>query len=65
LTAIETIEGDFVLRSSLGRPLIRMHMTAETILITVAGQAQVFVGDISEVRQLRDWLTRRLDEPLE
>lgn len=65
--AIETVEGDFLLRS--GNPgrdhLLRIHMTDESMIFTATEvNRQVIVADISEARELRDWLTRRLEEEI-
>lgn len=66
--SIETVEGDFVLRSgNPGRPhLLRIHMTDESMIFTTAEcpQRHVIIADISEAKELRDWITRRLDEEI-
>jgi hypothetical protein len=66
--AIETLEGDFLIRS--GNPgkadLIRIHMTRDSMVITATEcpQRQVIVADLSEAKQLRDWIDRRLNEEI-
>lgn len=63
--AIETVEGDFVIRSgNPGRPeLLRIHMTDESMVITATESGRsVIIADFSEAKELRDWLSRRLDE---
>lgn len=62
--AIETItrEGDFVLKNNAHGDLLRAHMAEDALIIAVR---QVVVScAISEARELRDWLTRRLEEPV-
>jgi hypothetical protein len=64
--AIETVttEGDFVVKS-LGRDILRVHMGEDsmTVVTHCGGQNRNnVICDISEARQLRDWLTRRLEE---
>lgn len=62
-----TTEGDFVVRG-VGRDLLRFHMTDESMYVTAnenhPGQRHVVICDISEAKELRDWLTRRIEEPI-
>lgn len=61
---VVTIEGDFVLKG-IGRDILRIHMSDDSMTVTTqcGGQNRNnVVCDISEARQLRDWLTRRLEE---
>lgn len=67
--AIETTEGDFIIRSGNPgcAPLLRIEMTSESMIFTASEptmQRQVIIADFSEAKELLDWLTRRLDEPL-
>lgn len=62
--AIETItrEGDFVLKNNAHGDLLRVHMTEDAMIIWVRG---VTVNcAVSEAEELRDWITRRLEEPI-
>lgn len=66
--AVETIttEGDYVIKGG-GGDLLRVHFTDESMIITATEnrpQKHVIVCDISEAKELRDWLTRRIEEPL-
>lgn len=54
--------GDFLLQG-LNGDLLRIHMTEESMVITTTGR--VIIGDRSEAKNLRDWLTCQLDEPNE
>ncbi len=65
--AIETMEGDFLIRS--GNPgradLLRIHFTKEEMTITATESGRsVIIASLSEAVELRDWLTRRLEEPI-
>jgi len=60
---IETIEGDYVIKGGPGKDLLRVHFTAESMIITVKNYG-VVVCDIPEAKELRDWLTRRLEEDI-
>jgi hypothetical protein len=62
LMAIETLEGDFLIQR--GRQLLlRLHMTNESMIVTSTG-SHVIVADISEAKELQDWLKRCLDEEI-
>lgn len=59
-----TTEGDYVIKGS-GSDLLRIHFTDESMIITATEnrpQKHVIICDISEAKELRDWLTRRIDE---
>jgi hypothetical protein len=66
--AIETLttEGDYVIKGH-GGDLLRVHFTEESMVITATEnrpQKHVIICDISEAKDLRDWLTRRIAEPV-
>lgn len=64
--AVETVttEGDYVIKGREG-DLLRIHFTDESMIITATEnwpQKHVIICDISEAKELRDWLTRRIEE---
>lgn len=65
--AIETItrEGDLVIRGA-GRDLLRFTAGEDQVTVTATelGSRQVIIISTTEAKELRDWLTRRLDEPV-
>jgi hypothetical protein len=66
--AVETIttEGDYVIKGREG-DLLRIHFTDESMIITATEnrpQKHVIICDLSEAKELRDWLTRRIEEPI-
>lgn len=58
--AIETLEGDFVIRGNY-KDIIRAHVTDDSLIITMG--PQVLVASLTEAKELRDWIDRRLSEP--
>lgn len=67
--AIETVAGDFVIKAGWGRhDILRIHMTDESMVVTASensgGDRHVIIADISEAKELRDWIARRLDEAI-
>jgi hypothetical protein len=58
---IETLEGDFVIRGSY-KDIIRAHFTEDSLIVTMG--PQVVVVGLEEAKALRDWIDRRLNEPL-
>jgi hypothetical protein len=60
--ANETAEGDFIIRSA-GDIIFRLHMTDESIVI-YNRHFTVITADISEAKQLHEWLGRKLAEPI-
>ena len=66
--AIEMVEGDFMIRAGRSnQPLLRINMTDDSMYITATetgcGTHRI-IADISEAKELRDWLSRRLAEPI-
>lgn len=64
--AVETVtrEGDYVLKGQ-GRALLRLHMNEGEMIITSDDYRGMHtIASLSDVRELRDWLTRRLEEPI-
>ena len=66
--AVEAIisEGDYVIKGR-GDDLLRIHFTDESMIITATEnrpQRHVIICDISEAKELRDWLTRHIEEEL-
>lgn len=62
--SIETLEGDYVIKGR-GADLLRIHFTEESMIITATEnrpQRHVIICDISEAKELRDWLIRRIEE---
>lgn len=57
--AIETQEGDFVIRGSY-KDALRARANDDSFIITMG--PQVVVASIAEAKELRDWIDRRLDE---
>ena len=56
---------DFIVLSS-GHVIFRIHMTAQSMVITFnedgfCGLRQVIVADVTEARELCDWITDQLD----
>lgn len=67
-TNIETVttEGDYVIKGS-GNDLLRIQFTDESMIITATEnrpQKHVIICDVSEAKELRDWLTRRIEEQI-
>lgn len=58
---IEIVEGDFVIPGNGGNDLLRMHVNGDDFWFTVNQQTWT-IASVSEAKELRDWLTRRLDE---
>lgn len=58
--SIETLEGDFVLRGSY-KVIFRAHVTEDSLIVTMG--PQVLVASLTEAKELRDWIDRRLTEP--
>lgn len=58
---IETVEGDFVIRGSY-KDILRAHTTNDSLIITMG--PQVVVASLDEAKALRDWIDRRLNEPI-
>ena len=62
---VET-EDDFVIRAGdMDMDLLRIHLTAEDMIVTATENyrpRRVIICDSSEAKQLRDWLTRRIEE---
>jgi len=60
-------EGDYVIKS-LGRDLMRFHFTDESMVVTTtknSPQRNVIICDVSDAKELRDWLSRRLEEDID
>lgn len=57
--AIETVEGDFVVRGSY-KDIFRAQATDESLIVKMG--PQIMVASWSEAKELRDWLDRRLNE---
>ncbi len=57
---IETLEGDFVVRGNYS-DILRAHFTDDSLIVTMGHQ--VLVAGLSEAKELRDWIDRRLNEP--
>lgn len=62
--AIETLEGDFIIRT-MSSELIRFHFTDDSLVITKRdGHVQhVVVCTISEAIELGVWLDKNINEP--
>jgi len=58
--AIETLEGDFVVRGSY-KDILRAHFTEDSLIVTMG--PQVMVAGLAEAKELRDWIDRCLSEP--
>jgi hypothetical protein len=58
--AIETVEGDFVIRGNY-KDIIRAHMSDDSLIVTMG--PQVVIASLTEAKELRDWIDRRLNEP--
>ncbi len=58
--AIETLEGDFVVRGSY-KDIFRANVTDDSLIITMG--PQVLVASLSEAKELCGWIERRLSEP--
>jgi hypothetical protein len=56
----ETVEGDFIFRDCHNRIMFRFLITDESMIITVPEHQTVFIAAISDARELRDWITRRM-----
>jgi hypothetical protein len=64
--AVETItrEGDFVIKGR-GNDLLRIHFTEDSMVITATESGrQIIICAVEEAVELRDWLTRRIEEPV-
>lgn len=57
--AIETLEGDFVIRGS-HKDALRARANDDSFIVTMG--PQVVVATITEAKELRDWIDRRLSE---
>lgn len=63
-SAEQSAEGDYIIRGS-GNDLLRIHFTDESMVITATEnrpQKHVIICDISEAKEMRDWLTRHIEE---
>jgi hypothetical protein len=58
--AIETLEGDFVIRGTY-QDILRAHFTEDSLIVTMG--PKIMVAGLSEAKELRDWIDRRLNEP--
>jgi hypothetical protein len=58
--AIETLEGDFVIRG-IYKDILRAHVTEDSLIVTMG--PQVVVASMTEAKEFRDWIDRRLNEP--
>lgn len=58
--AIETVEGDFVVSGNYNE-IFRATATEDSLIVTMG--PRVLVASLSEAKELRDWIDRRLNEP--
>lgn len=59
LMAIETLEGDFVVRGNY-KDIFRAHITEDSLIVTMG--PQVLVASLSEAKELCGWIQRRLND---
>jgi hypothetical protein len=58
--AIETLEGDFVIRGNY-KDILRVQATDASLIVKMG--PQIVVASLTEAKMLRDWIDRRLNEP--